>query len=93
MTLLGNTFVDLKKSLAGLHWALVLRGECGAVPPWWSAYHLLGPRFFPSTLEERRRRRDGGKKKGRKTERKDTGHTEASTERKPWHGGGIEYIE
>lgn len=31
-----------------------------------------------------------GKRRAGKTERKDTGYTEASTERKPWHGGSIE---
>lgn len=56
-----------------------------------TTYHMLGPKFLPSTLKGRRRRRKRwrGKREG-KAERKDTGHTEASTETKPWHGGGTE---
>lgn len=68
--------------LAALHWALVLRGECGAAPPWWSAYHMLGPRFFPLTLEGRRRRRKRWREKEGKENRKERHRTHRGKHRK-----------
>lgn len=52
--------------LAGLHWALVLRGEHGAVPPWWHDLPYVRsqvPSLNTGRKEEKEEEMEGGKGK------------------------------